>query len=71
MRLLKRGLEHQALTQANQSTRLAGQMLEIGVNAWHPQADNMQVHAVVGAATVMQCGLRARLLTSIECQGEQ
>lgn len=43
MRLLKRGLEHQALTQANQSTRLAGQMLEIGVNAWHPQADNMQV----------------------------
>lgn len=33
MRLLKRGLEHQALTQANQSTRLAGQMLEIGVNA--------------------------------------
>lgn len=39
MRLLERGLEHQALTQANQNTRLAGQMLEIGVNAWHPQAD--------------------------------
>lgn len=51
MRLLERGLEHQALTQANQSTRLAGQMLEIGVNAWYPQADNMQVRAAVGAAT--------------------
>lgn len=68
MRLLERGLEHQALTQANQSTRLAGQMLEIGVNAWHPQADNMQV--ACGGATVVQCGLRARLSTSIECWDE-
>lgn len=30
----------------------------------------MQVHAAVGAATVIQCGLRARLSTSIECQDE-